>query len=447
MNWNMKNLLMTGLVASALVLSNLPAKAETYGVVLPLITSKNEQVIIKNALNEIIVKRAKPNDKIIIHDGVGNRLIAIAELPDRKVLRFPKLRMKYARQAFAKVVSFMGMPDYPSDHAQPYQIFSTLADEVRNLYPKEKLYVLYMGSLLAHDERAADMSMLNGYYPSDAHLKVDGFVSPYGIADRPNAQNNTTYHICNTDDRFTSREHYKAVHRFWSLSVSGQGGKLATFTNDMGICLARFLKNSQPAVSFTPHPSETKPEMLQVKAPKVTVKKTSQVRTTRREMPQAQLTKRQGARFLATDVPIETGAASKTIGLAKLGIRWDKEIDLDIHVIAYPGAKSLSYKNSKIDEGRFDKDWRGSPNDQHAYEYVEFNTTLDLKKMKVFVNFFGGRVVGGARGVLRIWLENQGVWEKSFVIPASRGNQGKNSKQHWVSISPKEVLRLANIGR
>ena len=427
--------------------------AETYGVILPRIISEADKAIVKNTVRVILKDLTAPGDKIIIHDGVSNRLITVAELPNKSVLRHAKVRAKYARAALSKLARFMDQPSSSRTQAQPTEVFRTFADEVRSLYPNETFRVIYYGAMIEHDYKASETSMLQGRYPSDGHLTVDGYLSPYGIVDRPKAYANTTVHICNSDNRFLNRVHYKAVHRFWGLSLKAQGGHLGTFTDDAGLCLERFKKNSKAVLDFTRNPSLTKPEMLAVKQPTSNLKnqndtpEKNRTRAGTKEMPQAALSRVQGGRFLGSDIPVNKQPVSIERGIVKIGIRWEKNIDLDLHVTPFRGAKTLYFGKPSSPEGRFDKDWRGAQNEKHAYEYIEFIKQLNLRDMQIAVNFFSGAVRHGARGVLRIWVEDHGIWEKSFIIPANQGNSGKKSKRHWIKINPADVLGLRRITR
>ncbi|MGH1406666.1 MAG: hypothetical protein ACRBBJ_08940 [Rhodomicrobiaceae bacterium] len=430
-----------------------PSYADAYGVILPRIISEADKTVVKKTLRVILKDLTKPGDKIIIHDGVANRLIAVAELPNKSVLRHPKVRGKYARAALSKLARFLNHPTTSQNQAQPTEVFRTFSDEVLSLYPNETFRVIYYGGMLEHDDKALATSMLKGHYPGDGHLTVDGYLSPYGVADRPKAYTRTSVHICNSDDRFFNKVHYKAVHRFWGLSLKAQGGHLGTFTDDAGLCLERFKKNSKAVLEFTRDPSQTKPEMLAVKQspPSLKVQNNTpdknSASTSAKEMPQAALSRAQGGRFLGTDIPVNTQPAAVLKGIAKIGIRWEKQIDLDLYVSPYRGAKTLSFRNKSSPEGRFDKDWRGAQEDKHAYEFIEFTKQLTLRDMQIAVNFYSGKIRHGARGVLRIWVEGHGIWEKSFIVPANQGNGGDKSTRHWIKIDPADVLGLPRLTR
>jgi len=450
-----KSLLSAALVATSMFGASTALKAEAYTLILPPISSEADKATVKTTLKVILTDLTKAGDKIIIHDGVANRLIAVVDLPEKKTLRHVKVRAKYARKALAKVAQFLKQSKTPQRPSQPSQVFKTFADEVRSLYPNEAFKVIYMGAMLEHDPQSPQTSMLHGRYPNDAHVTVDGYLSPYGVADRPKGLEGTSFHICNRDDRFFNKAHYKAVHRFWGLSIKAQGGELRTFTDDAGLCLERFKRGSQSVLSFTRDPSQSKPEMRAVKRPAFTQREEGQnpqdtaSLSSAHEMPQASLTRAQGGRFLGKDIPLNAQPVAITKGIVKIGIRWENNIDLDLYVTPYRGAKTLSYNETISPEGRFDKDWRSAQAAAHAYEFIEFTKSLTLRDIHIAVNFYSGKVRQGARGVLRIWVEGQGVWEKPFFIRANKGNGGKrrNKSKHWIKIKTADVLGLPRLAQ
>jgi hypothetical protein len=127
----------------------------------------------------------------------------------------------------------------------------------------------------------------------------------------------------------------------------------------------------------------------------------------------------------------------------KIGIRWKEDIDLDLYATPRKDAETLFFEHTKSPEGYYFKDHRSSPG--REYEYIEFESPVDVREVKSFVNFYGGSCPGGPRGEVRIEFLNH-IYTGSFAIESSDGNQGragKAQKRCWAEIPIREILRIS----
>src|SRR5205814_6534529 len=86
---------------------------------------------------------------------------------------------------------------------------------------------------------------------------------------------------------------------------------------------------------------------------------------------------------------------STMIGPMKIGIRWKERIDLDLYATARPGAETLYFEHVRSPEGYYYKDHRSSPG--REYEFIEFESAVDVREVEAFINFYKGSCPGGAR--------------------------------------------------
>ncbi len=148
--------------------------------------------------------------------------------------------------------------------------------------------------------------------------------------------------------------------------------------------------------------------------------------------------------WLTGDAQGTSTPPSRMTGPMKIGIRWKEDIDLDLYATPRKDAETLFFEHTKSPEGYYFKDHRSSPG--REYEYIEFESPVDIREVKSFVNFYGGSSPGGPRGEVRIEFLNH-IYSGSFAIESPDGNQGragKAQKRCWAEIPIKEILRIGD---
>jgi hypothetical protein len=134
------------------------------------------------------------------------------------------------------------------------------------------------------------------------------------------------------------------------------------------------------------------------------------------------------------------------VGPMKIGIRWRNNIDLDLYATPRNGAQTLYFERSRSPEGYYYKDHRSSPG--REYEFIEFETPVDVRQVEAHINFYGGSAPGGARGEARVEFDGR-IYSAPFSIPASRGNRGRSGHQQqdfWFEIPVQKMLKIAPAG-
>jgi hypothetical protein len=136
-------------------------------------------------------------------------------------------------------------------------------------------------------------------------------------------------------------------------------------------------------------------------------------------------------------------APTKMVGPMKIGIRWKHDIDLDLYATPRPDAETLFFEHVRSPEGYYFKDHRSSPG--REYEFIEFETPVDVRQVEAMVNFYKGRCPGGPHGEVRIEFEGR-IYSGTFAIEAETGNLGRSSasqENYWVRIPVQELLKIS----
>ena len=126
----------------------------------------------------------------------------------------------------------------------------------------------------------------------------------------------------------------------------------------------------------------------------------------------------------------------------KIGIRWKGQIDLDLYARGRSDAEMLFFENMRSDEGYYFKDHRSSPN--REYEFIEFESPVDIWKVEARINFFEGRDPDGPDGEIRIEFDGK-IYSSHFVLEARKGNQGRTGARQnafWTEIDVPGILKL-----
>src|SRR4029077_2998711 len=131
------------------------------------------------------------------------------------------------------------------------------------------------------------------------------------------------------------------------------------------------------------------------------------------------------------------------VGPVQIGIRWTDNIDLDLYATPRHGADTLFFQHTRSTEGYYYKDHRASPG--REYEFIEFESPVDIREVEAFVNFYKGSCSSGPRGEVRIEFDGK-IYSGRFAIPASEGNRGRagdTQQDFWTRIPVQEILKLS----
>ncbi len=380
-------------------------------------------------LVRLIVEGLPLGAKLEVYDAYNLKSITRLSIPNANVFNSPKTRANQFAGPIGEIKAFLASEHKPSGPKPAFegairlpQFCNFLSQERTAREESVKLPLLLIGSPLYQDSQEPVFSMVDGYFPSDGHLRVSREESVFGFnSGDASAQRLLVYWVY-FGDPWLSDLHREKVSRFWSLYIEGRGGQMGSFSPDLATAMRAFGSEAPgtPAAAngWVVDPLQKTPEM---------------VRATRNV---------QLVDWLTGDVVPETRPPSRFVGPLKIGIRWKDNIDLDLYATPRPDAETLFFEHPRSPEGYYFKDHRSSPG--REYEYIEFESPVDVREVKGFVNFYAGSCPDGPRGEVRIEFLNR-IYSGNFAIASPEGNQGRSGRSQaafWTEIPIQEILRI-----
>ena len=264
--------------------------------------------------------------------------------------------------------------------------------------------------------------MSEGYFPTDGHLLASRQQTVYGLKERMHLTPGLVVQFGYFGDPWISELHRERIQRFWGLYFQLLGGAMGSFTPD----LATVFK-AVHAASMDPHPI--------VYALDHEPKRIAMLRLTRNLSASDWITR--------DTIPSPSSEPPRSlIGPIKIGIRWRGEIDLDLYAAPRRGGEVLFFDHPRSPEGYFYKDHRASPD--RDYEYIEFETAVDVRELDAAVNFYAGSAATPVTGEARVEFGGR-IYAGTFQIAAQHGNEGRSGpsqKDYWAPIDLRRLLKL-----
>ena len=370
------------------------------------------------------------DSSVSIYDAYNLHTIAQVQVPNVSAFRSAKTRANQFKDPIRKLKDFLAATHPPPIAANPspklnFQNairFPQFLDFVSDTISRgtNSVILIVLGSPLYVDPKEPGFSMLDGYFPSDGHLIASRDQSVFGLKDRHDALSHAVVHFGYAGDPWVSAVHQEKIARFWTLYLDLQGGRLASFTGDLPTVFSAARSENGSGRKYQIDPSQTKIEMLRV-------------------------TRDIGiADWITRDTLPNTHASPPSITVApmKIGIRWRGDIDLDLYAAANPQAETLFFEHTRSPEGYYFKDHRSSPD--REYEFIEFESPVDVWKVDASINFYDGRAPGGPSGEIRIEFDGK-IYSSRFSLAADHGNKGRSGSRQrdfWTRINIPEILHL-----
>ncbi|HUD47720.1 MAG TPA: hypothetical protein VMR33_12875 [Candidatus Baltobacteraceae bacterium] len=383
-------------------------------------------------LVRLIVEDLPLNTSVEVYDAFNLTSITRLRIPNAKVFNSPKTRANQFSSSIGAIKQFLardnarpGGPETVLDGAIRLPQFCDFLAQNRPARDRNKnLPLLLIGSPLYQDSREPSFSMVEGYFPSDGHLHASREESVFGFTPGEGSSQGLLVYWAYFGDPWVSDLHREKVTRFWALYIERRDGRLASFSADLDTAMGAFSSEapgrSAASNGWVADPHQTRLEM---------------VRATR------------GVNlvdWLTGDALPETSPPppSRLVGPLKIGIRWKENIDLDLYAAPRRDGETLFFQHPRSPEGFYLKDHRSSPG--REYEIIEFESPVDVRDVRAFVNFYGGACPGGPRGEVRIKFLNH-IYNGTFAIASSEGNQGRagpSQAAFWTQISIQQILRI-----
>jgi hypothetical protein len=365
-----------------------------------------------------------------IYDAYNLRTITQIEIPNLTPFKSAKTRANQFAEPIHKLKQFLAATnEIPSTPALPLnqavrfpQFMDFVAENLAR--GNHSTAVIVLGSPLYLDPKEPAFSMVDGYFPSDGHLGASRAKTVFGLKERANALTGVSVHYGYFGDPWVTQLHQDKIARFWSLYLKGQGARLVSFCGDLPTIFNAAKSNASGTDTdnrYEIDPSQTKVEMLRIS----------------RDVHIAD--------WITRDVlsNISHGPPSITVGPMKIGIRWQGNIDIDLYAAAKHDAERLYFEHTRAPEGYYFKDHRSSPD--REYEFIEFESPVDVWQVEAKINFYEGRSAGGPSGEIRIEFDGK-IFTGNFAIAAPHGNHGREGsrqRDYWAVINVPEILKLA----
>lgn len=387
---------------------------------------------------QFLTETLQPGESALVFDAYHTRVLGTFTIPDNPAYRHPKARLQANRQMVAALLAFAKDARAPQAEHEPRVIGAirlpqALAFVGTNYQALQDADIIMLGSPIYDDPSDRQFTMHRQYIPTDSHLSRARSVTPFGIKGQSSLLAGRRVHLGYPDDSWRQGDHHAYfVHRFWTLFIEGQGGKLSTFTGDIATLFGR-VKTKAPVPSHDyKRATSGKLEMTQLRPPSV-----------------VRGTVRNGGQSRETLIPYDALRQATNV---EVGITWEcGDCDLDLYSKSAQHATALSYLNMQTPEGQYFKDWTSSPRTTNRYETLAYSVPVDLTALLVAVNFYNGSSPGGVHGELRISIDGR-IYTKAFHLPASKGNQGaglwqtmtsrRAASEHWLVINLMEVLGM-----
>jgi hypothetical protein len=378
----------------------------------------------------LLVEDLPLNSTVAIYDTFNLKSVAQVTLPNARAFDSPKTRANQFAPAIRDLKQFLAK-DHPKP-ANPRLNFDSalrlpqFCDFLAENRPDSNspVLVLLMGSPLYQDAKEPAFSMVDGYFPSDGHLQTSRERSVFGFNGDTNSMPSMLVHWVYFGDPWVNDLHKEKVTRFWTLYLERRAARLAVFSGDLPTALRSFCQGTAGTQTFPVRwavdPRQTRVEMLRIS----------------RNVDVADWLTRDGLPETAQPPP------SVMVGRMKIGIRWKDDIDLDLYAAPRHGSETLFFQHPRSPEGYYYKDHRSSPG--REYEFIEFESPVDVREVEAFVNFYKGSCPGGPHGEVRIEFDGR-IYGGLFSIPASEGNLGRSGRAQqdfWTRIPVQEILKI-----
>ncbi len=387
-----------------------PPPPQTFVIGLSPYLDRSVKDEVYRSVVRLLVEDLPLNSTVAIYDAFQLHSVAQITLPDARAFASPKTRANQFAPAIHDLKVFLAQehpkPTSPrldfKDAIRLPQFCRFLADNLAA--PQARVPVLLIGSPLYQDAQEPAFSMTEGYFPSDGNLLAPEDRSVFGFSGGANALPHLALYWVYFGDPWLNDLHQEKVTRFWTLFLARRAAQLVTLSGDLPTAVAAFRRRAAGADAasraWTIDTRQTKVEMLRLT----------------RTVPATD--------WITRDTLLESAPPppSGTTGPLKIGIRWQEDIDLDLYATPHPGARTLFFQHPRSSEGYYYKDHRSSPG--RDYEFIEFDSPVDVREVAAFVNFYQGASARGPSGEVRLEFAGR-IYRGSFSLRATHGNLGR----------------------
>lgn len=419
-----------GLIAT-LVFSASASAADVYVIGMsPNLASPdrtNVEQFITHNLNMI-----SSGDVFILVDTLTNQrvvtIVANSELSTNDdVARRTKLLIKYYPQEIGALRSFLKRPQV-SGEGNILRFLSNL-EPLKAQYQNMKIRVSYFGTPINKEPAAFT---LENSYPSDGNLFDPNSV--YATVNKQGVLKGMDIHIIHSQglqefSAVAKDMHIEKLKRFYAIYVSQMGGQLKSFQSNSQPLFGWKNTNYQ-SIIYEVNRNENKTMMIELRAPQ-----------------RIQEDKQVLANLWESKVSVNPSAPAQTTGALTLGIKWNRDVDIDLYSKASTDDKELFFGENNAPKfgGRHLKDITNLAglSATNGFETITYSGTVDTSKMlPIYINHYAGKSNQPIDIELRAMFDGK-IYFKKFRFPAGNGTSGKGNRDtdlSWAKVNLAELM-------
>ena len=395
----------------------------------PFLPESDREEVFRQLMS-LVLDKMPLNASLMVYDAFHIQTISTFDIPERKAFRSTRTRLNQFKRSIQSLQVFLQSPSSESENQGVHQQGAIRFPQWSDFIGKNQIQgnidtrLVVLGNPLYVDEREPAYSMREDYFPSDGHINVSSRESVYGTIGKEQQLSEIPIHWGYLQEPWINPAHEEAVSRFWKLYTQNQGGHLETFCPDLPTVFERLMIHSRGTHATEDNkitPLHTRVEMIRIQR---------QIGSTD---------------WITSDLTRNSKTKPPTLleGPIKIGIRWHREMDLDLYAKSHPEAETLFFEHPESQEGFYYKDHRQSPD--REFEFIEYHQPIRLDLIKVWVNFFEGQTEEAPEFEARIEFDRQ-IYSKMISIPSLQGNQGQTGSGHancWVEVNLMELMGIS----
>ena len=219
-----------------------------------------------------LIGNLNPGDNFTLLNATDGSIVAHLSLPNQGRYKLAKYKGQVLAEGIPRVRAYLtAMAKAEPATAQALVTDVTaVAAAIGDLRGDAGLpaRVLMVGNALRLDDRDSALSMLGQdgeiYIPSGGLLAGPLSHSPYGLSPGSRSLEGTRVHFCALLPESAGPFQQDMLGQTWAHYVSLRGGQLVTFTDDVRLCLKRFLEDQETPVPAQPLDRQADPAMLKL---------------------------------------------------------------------------------------------------------------------------------------------------------------------------------------
>lgn len=354
---------------------------------------------------------------------VGNSELSASD----EVARRTMLLVKYYPQEVNALRNFLKRP--PALGEGNILRFLSNLEPLKAQYPNMRIRVAYFGTPINKEPAAFT---LENSYPSDGNFFDPNSV--YSTVNKKGILKEMDIHIIHSQglgefSTVAKDMHIEKLKRFYAIYVSQMGGQLKSFQSNSQ-SLFGWKNTNYQSIIYEVGRSENKAMMIELRAPQ-----------------RIQEDKQVIANLWDSKISANPSAPTKTSGALTLGIKWNRDVDVDLYSKASVDDKELFYGENNAPKfgGRHLKDITNLAglSATNGFETITYSGAVDISKMPpIYINHYAGKSDQPIEVELRALFDGKAYFKK-FRLPAGNGTSAKgnrNTDPSWIKVTLAELM-------